>query len=231
MRKLLFLLALSLSINGFAQETKWNAWTKKYTGQKNYFPEYGNLPKSKDEIKSDKDFTETITKLGYSKQEGSKQLATKGWNFLRQGDYENAMLRFNQSWLLDNTNVNALWGFGTIMGVLENSDDALKYLELAYKTDSTVSRLLVDIATAYLIRFNINSDKRDLDSGLSSLLNFLKVDNKNEEALYKTSIFYFHLEDYNSAWTYLHKCYDNGGRPVQQGFVNTLSEKMKDPKK
>lgn len=231
MRKLLFLLALSLSINGTAQETKWNTWTKKYKGQKNYFPEYGNMPKSKDEIKADNDFIETITKLGYSKQEGSKQLATKGWDFLRQGNYENAMLRFNQSWLLNNTNVNALWGFGTIMGILENSDDAIKYLELAYKTDTTVSRLLVDIATAYLIRFNISNDKKDLNTGLSSLLIFLNVDSKNEEALYKTSIFYFHLEDYSSAWTYLHKCKDNGGRPIQQGYVNALSEKMRDPKK
>ena len=230
MRELLFLLVLSISINSIAQETKWNAWTKKHSGQNNYFPEYGNLTKSKDEIKADNDFIGTITGLGYSKKEGSKQMASKGWTFLRQGDYENAMLRFNQSWLLDSTNVNALWGFGTIMGVLENSDDAIKYLELAYKNDSTVSRLLIDISTAYLIRYNKSSDKKDLNNGLSNLLKYLKIDNKNEEALYKTSIYYFHLADYNSSWTYLHKCYDQGGKPVKQGFVNALSEKMRDPK-
>jgi tetratricopeptide (TPR) repeat protein len=231
MRKLLFLLVLSITITCTAQETKWNTWTKKYAGQKNYFPEYGNLPKSKDELKSDKAFIESITKLGYSKQEGSSQLATKGWTYLRQGDYENAMLRFNQSWLLDKTNTNALWGFGTIMGALENSDEAIKYLELAYNNDTNVSRLLIDISTAYLIRYNIKNDKKDLNSGLSSLLKYLKIDSKNDEALYKTAIFYFNLEDYNSSWTYLHKCYDQGGKSVQKGFVDALSAKMKDPEK
>lgn len=231
MRRLLILLAMTISISCFAQETKWNIWTKKYEGQKNYFPEYGNLPKSNDEIKSDNDFIESITKLGYSKEEGAKQLASKGWTFLRQSDLENAMLRFNQAWLLDNSNVNTLWGFGTIMGTLENPDEAIKYLERAYKLDNSTSRLLIDIATAYLVKYNFKSDKNDLNLGLSRLLEYLKIDSKNEEALYKTSIFYFHLEDYKSSWTYLHKCYDNGGRPVQQGFVDALNSKMKDPKK
>jgi tetratricopeptide (TPR) repeat protein len=231
MRKLLFLLVLCISITSIAQETKWKEWTKKYEGQKNYFPEYGNLPKSNDEIKSDNEFIESITKLGYTKQEGSKQLATKGWTFLRQNDYENAMLRFNQSWLLDSANVNTLWGFGTIMGALENTDDAIKYLERAYKYDTTVSRLLIDISTAYLIRYNFKNDKNDLNNGLSNLLNYLKFDPKNEEALYKTAIFYFQIDDYNSSWTYLNKCYDQGGRPVQQGFVNALSDKMRNPRK
>jgi hypothetical protein len=91
--------------------------------------------------------------------------------------------------------------------------------------------LLIDISTAYLIRYNLKSDKTDLNSGLSSLLKYLKIDSKNEEALYKASIFHFNLENFNSSWTYLHKCYDQGGRSVQKGFVNALSEKMKDPKK
>lgn len=231
MKRILILLALIISINCFAQETKWNIWVKKYEGQKNYFPEYGNLPKSNDELKSDNDFMESMTELGYSKEEGAKQLASKGWSFLRQGDLENAMLRFNQAWLLDKTNVNALWGFGTIMGTLENPDESIKYLELAYKQGSNTHRLLIDIAAAYLVKYNYESEKNDLNLGLSRLLEYLKIDSKNEEALYKTSIFYFHLEDYKSSWKYLHKCYDNGGRPVQQGFVDALKSKMKDPKK
>jgi hypothetical protein len=91
--------------------------------------------------------------------------------------------------------------------------------------------LLIDISTAYLIRYNIKNDKKDLNSGLSSLLKYLKIDSKNDEALYKTAIFYFNLEDYNSSWTYLHKCYDQGGKSVQKGFVDALSAKMKDPEK
>lgn len=230
MRKLLFLLILSISINSIAQETKWDAWTKKYARRKNYFPEYGNLPKSEGEKKADNDFIESITKLGYSKQKGSEQLAMKGWNFLRQGDYENAMLRFNQSWLLDNTNVNAIWGFGAIMGILENPNDSIKYLEQAYKNDNTVTRLLIDISTAYLKRYDNLKDKKDLDDGLSSLLKYLKNDGKNDEALYRASIFYYHLKDYNSSWTYLHKCYEQGGKSVNQGFVDALTKEMREPK-
>ena len=230
MRKLLIVLTLISSITCIAQDTKWITWTKKYEGQKNYFPEYGNLQKTKDEIKADNDFIETITKFGYSKQESSNQMATKGWTALRQSDYENAMLRFNQSWLLDSTNVNALWGFGTIMGILQNSDDAIKYLERAYKYNPTTSRLLVDISVSYLIRYNIKKDKNDLNDGLSSILNYLKIDPKNEEALYKTAIFYFHLEDFSSSWSYLNQCYEQGGRLVQQEFVDALNVKMKNPK-
>lgn len=230
MRKLLILLAITLSTSLIAQETKWVSWKKRYNGQKNYFPEYGHQYKTQEEIKSDNSFIETITKLGYSRKEGSTQLASKGWDFLRQGDFGSAMLRFNQSWLLDSTNSNALWGFGTILGIFENTTESLNYLERAYKTDTTSNRLLVDMANSYVIKYNLYKDLKDINTAIEKLTIYLIFDSKNEEALYKMALCYFHLVDYKASWDYIHKCQVNGGRPIEQGFLKALKDKMKEPK-
>jgi tetratricopeptide (TPR) repeat protein len=229
MKRVLILFCLYISVNLIAQETKWDLWTKKYAGQKNYFPEYGHLPKSSEEINADKSFVETITKLGYSKIEGSNQLASKAWDFLRQGDFVSAMLRFNQSWLLDSMNVNTFWGFGTIMGIYGNAEGSIKYLELAYKHDSTKSRLLIDISSSYIIRYDSKKDSTDLNKAIEKLSRYLRSDSRNQEALYKMSICYFYLGNYELAWEYLHKCKDNGGEPIQKGFVKELKDKMEEP--
>ncbi|MGL4629969.1 MAG: hypothetical protein ACRCVT_02090 [Leadbetterella sp.] len=231
MNKLLFIFGIIFSLSSFAQETKWASWSKQYKGQKNYFPEYGNSPKNKNEIKSDNEFIESIKKQGLSNKDGAKMLASKGWELLKEGNLENAMLRFNQAWLLDNSNTNALWGFGTILGTLQNPDDGNKYLELAYKLDNSIHRLLIDIANGYLIKYYIKNDKNALNIGLSRLLEYNKIDGKNEESLYKTAIFYFHLEDYKSSWLYINECKKNGGGVIQKGFLDALSSKMKAPSK
>jgi tetratricopeptide (TPR) repeat protein len=231
MRILLILFSINFSFNLIAQETKWDLWQKKYEGQKNYFPEYGRQAKTKEEIKADDSFIETVTKLGYSRKEGSNQMASKGWNFLRQGDFGSAMKRFNQAWLLDSTNSNALWGFGTILGIFENTEGSLKYLELAYKNDNTSKRLLVDIATSYVVKYNLYKDLTDINKAIEKLTMYLSIDPKNEEALYKMALCCFHLGDFKGSWDYIHKCQINGGRPIEKSFLKALKDKMKEPKK
>ncbi len=213
-----------------AQNATWSSWLAAHEGKINYLPEYGQQKKTDQEIEIDNKFIKAITDLGYTKEKGSEIFSGKGWTFLRQGDLESAMLRFNQSWLLDSTNVNALWGYGAILGKLQNPTEAIKYLNRAYSYDSNTIRLLIDISASHLVRYNIEKNTSDLDQGLSTLLRYLEKDGENEEALYKTAIFYFHMEDYKSSWEYIHKCEEVGGGPIKKRFIKSLKKKMRKPK-
>ena len=44
------------------------------------------------------------------RKKGAEDVSRRGWQFLRQGNAPEAMKRFNQAWLLDNANGNALCG-------------------------------------------------------------------------------------------------------------------------
>lgn len=230
MKNLIIILIMSLSFNAISQVSLWDSWTIKYAGQKEFFPEYGKLQKSVEELKADEKFIETFTMLGYTTKEASIELASKAWADLRQAHYEDAMRRFNQAWLLEANNANALWGFGALLAALENTEGSIKYLELAYQNNSSATNLLIDISTAYLLQYNNDKDTSDLEKGLAALLKYLKSDAKNEEALYKTAIYYYHLQDYSTSWNYVDKCKKQGGSVIQPGFIDALSKKMKNPK-
>lgn len=53
-------------------------------------------------------------------------MAMRGWQYLAGGDFDDAMRRFNQAWLLDKKNGTALWGMAALTANSEKYDDSLK---------------------------------------------------------------------------------------------------------
>jgi len=100
-RILLITLSFTLSLlasNAFVQDI-------------NLQPKYGVQPKNDAQKAADEKFLANID--SYYKGDRKKaavDVATRGWQFLRQGNAPDAMKRFNQAWLLDSSNGNALWG-------------------------------------------------------------------------------------------------------------------------
>jgi tetratricopeptide (TPR) repeat protein len=101
LRTLLIALSLALSLlasNVLAQDI-------------NLLPKYGGQPKNDAQKAADEKFLASID--GYYKgdrKKAAEAAATRGWQFLRQGNAPDAMRRFNQAWLLDSSNGSALWG-------------------------------------------------------------------------------------------------------------------------
>ena len=91
--------------------------TLTYAQDTNLLPKYGGVPRNEAQLASDEEFIKTIEGLyGGNRIEAAEYFATRGWNYLRQDNRQDAMRRFNQAWLLDKSNGAALWGMAAILG-------------------------------------------------------------------------------------------------------------------
>jgi tetratricopeptide (TPR) repeat protein len=88
----------------------------------------------------------------------SKSAAELGWKYYYSGDLDTAMKRFNQAWMFDRGNADALWGFGSIMGQRARNEDteknlreSIKYLGLANARRPKNARIMVDLAFSHTI--------------------------------------------------------------------------------
>ena len=93
----------------------------------NLQPKYGSLPKNDAQKAADAKFIATIDDYYKGdRKKGANDVSNRGWQFLRQGNPSDAMKRFNQAWLIDNTNGNALWGMAAIQAGSGKIDESLK---------------------------------------------------------------------------------------------------------
>ncbi len=109
--------------------------TLAYAQDTNLLPKYGGVPRNEAQLASDEEFINTIEGLyGGNRIEAAEYFATRGWNYLRQDNRQDAMRRFNQAWLLDKSNGAALWGMAAILGGAGNTAEALKLFSEAGRT-------------------------------------------------------------------------------------------------
>lgn len=77
----------------------------------NLLPKYGGVPKNEMQKVADEKFlTDADSYFKGDRKKAASHVALNGWKYLRQGSFDDAMRRFNQSWLLDSANGSAIWG-------------------------------------------------------------------------------------------------------------------------
>lgn len=109
-----------------------------------------------------------------TRREASEEWYAVGVNFMRQGNFDYAMRRFNQAWLLDPENFQPYWGFATITitrrkqfsGVKhwEKIEEAIGFLQRALSLvddDKQKVALLGDIATAHSLAAVYYQDRKE----------------------------------------------------------------------
>ena len=69
----------------------------------NLLPRYGNAPKSAQLLRADAAFLAFCDKIFPTRKAAAAHVATRGWFFLRAGEANTAIKRFNRAWLLDST--------------------------------------------------------------------------------------------------------------------------------
>ena len=108
---------------------KARAGNRKY--QKNEVPMLGEKRLSQSLKEANLQFTEEMTRNGRSPEDGAKYAVSTGWNSYAMGDPSTAIMRFNQAWLLDENNREALWGFAVISLMRGELEDALRFYKEA----------------------------------------------------------------------------------------------------
>lgn len=197
----------------------------------NQLPKYGNQPKNETQKTADNRFLSSIDELYKGdRKRASLEIALKGWQFLRQNNYPEAMRRFNLAWLLDNSNGAAIWGMGAISSVKGKSDEALKLFAEAEQFVGNDLNFAVDYA---LTLGNIGTrDKNELlikDALVRFARNYERAP-QHTMNLQNWAIILFNVGSYTEAWKKIKLAEATpGGSALDKRFLAALQEKMSRP--
>lgn len=205
-------------------------------------PMYGHPDREKPDHlkKADEEFIKAAT-AEQTRAEASDYYAAKGWEFGGKGDYETAMKRFNQAWLLNPDSYKPYWGFGLILKQQANLPEAVtnfeKALSLMDKEDGTKHGLLLETAQTHMflgVMTRTNSTDMTESAEHFSRANELfseaitlrpqhaQVYDRWAESLYWQG-------DYETAWEMVEKA-RSLGHNFKPEFIDSLSKKMPEPK-
>lgn len=173
---------------------------------------------------------------------GSRELASKAWameadRLFRGGDLDFAMRRYNQAWLLDETNYLPYWGFGQVMMVIEKRDEAIKFYEkakLLIDDDFQKPALYTDLGLAYSFK------ARSITSPEHDRQNYFKLANEYFQRSAELDRSYpvvweawanslYHEHNYKEAWEKIKRARETGQK-INQTFLNRLSAALPEPK-
>lgn len=169
----------------------------------NLIPMYGHAQKCAEQIKADKDFIAQCDKIFPVKDSAAKYYRQKGWEFFSKGDYNVAMKRFNESWLLDSNNANVYWGFADILGAEKELDRSITFFNRALTIDTSNEALWKDASVSYLNDFFNKKDKKYFQTGIHCLKKAIEISPDDTMAYRELTIAYSYTISKDSAKKYL----------------------------
>ncbi len=237
MDKLLGTILILISVISFGQQMQVSPLEEEGKTNKRLLPRYGLLPKSEDEIAADKDFvTETMKQPQFKGdyRAASNHLIKLGFNYMYRRDFKTAMYRFNQAYLLDSTNTDIYWGYGGFYMNLGNYEEGKRQYEQGLSIDPANTHLLTDYGTYFMGQYyelkqagHVSDAMKNLESAITYLDRSFKVDNKDQNTVYKLSICYWLKDDCEKAWQFYDNCQELGGQPITAQYTDDLKKKCK----
>jgi len=112
--------------------------------------------------KADEDFINKVTAEIGDRKKASTMWYRQGDKYLKERNFDYAMRRYNQSWLLDPDNYQPYWGFGRVMLEQNRFEESIKHLLKANELiddDYQKVALLSDIGAAYSYAAENEKDK------------------------------------------------------------------------
>jgi tetratricopeptide (TPR) repeat protein len=169
----------------------------------NKLPMYGHVQKCKQQLDYDKKFLQDCDKQFKDRQDGANFYIDRGWAYFYKNQFDTAMMRFNQAWLLDSLNADIYWGLGNILGLRDkNFNESLIYLERSLKLNPNNPRVWESASTSYGQLFFETKDRDLLDKSIEHLKNSIAID-PNARTYGKLTAAYSYFIQKDSARKYL----------------------------
>jgi tetratricopeptide (TPR) repeat protein len=199
---------------------------------RNLLPKYGSLPKLKWQEESDKVFIAGMDKDFHGdRNKASMDMSARGWQYLAGGDLEDAMRRFNQAWLLNNSNGTALWGMAAVESSWGKSDESLKLFAEAEKFSGSEINFSVDYAKALGKAGIAQKDDAKLKDAFDRFEHIYEQAPQNTKNLQNWAMTLFFKERYSEAWAKVKLAEATPGKSeVDPRFVAALQARMPRPK-
>jgi len=171
----------------------------------------------------------------------SKQAAELGWKYYYRGDLDTAIKRFNQSWMFNRDNVDALWGFGVIMGrraeqgnPKDNLKESIRFFEMAHNKALENNRILVDLAFSHTVLgryFKIEERdneeaRRHFDIATNLFAEAFQMDSEYPPLIANWSVLHFYMGDYQQAKTKADQAVKMGYQ-FRPDYIKGIEEKLK----
>jgi tetratricopeptide (TPR) repeat protein len=192
-------------------------------------PLFGERSKSAQQIEEEIRFLNDCDQNFTTRQEASQFFATRGWEYISEAQLDTAAYRFNLAHLLNDKNADVYWGLGVICYQRNLLPDAIRMLKHGTALADTNAVLLTDLATVELEHFQTKHDTTSLTDARDHLQRAVFLNPAQASAYARLSQISYHLADYRSAWTYLHKAYKIDLSTINLGYVQELLAKEPDP--
>lgn len=204
-----------------------------HADDRNLLPKYGNLPKTKWQKEADAVFIKGIDEDYHGdRKKASSDFALRGWQFLRQGDLDTAMKRFNQAWLLNNSNGEALWGMAAIEASAGKMDDSLKLFAEAESFMGDDLNFSIDHAKAVAMAGLERKDDALLKDAFARFDRIYKRAPESVLNLENWAIALFSLARYAEAWEKIKLAEATPDKEkLDRSFVAELEKRMPRPEK
>lgn len=194
-------------------------------------PKYGSGIKSESERSADDRFLAAVDqRYKGDRKKAAQDVASRGWQSLRQGNPQDAMRRFNQSWILDPSNGHALWGMGAVQGAAGKTAAAMNLFLEAEKS----LRNDVDFAVDYARTQGMAAAEAKDDAALQQAFErFARIQERAPQHtlnLQNWAITLFLSGNYAEAWSKVRLAEATPrGSEVDARFVAALQAKMPRP--
>jgi tetratricopeptide (TPR) repeat protein len=198
----------------------------------NYLPLFGGYNKTEAQQIEDEMFLSDCDKNFENREKASAFFAKMGWEYLEEGNKNNAVHRFNLAWLLMQNNPDTYWGLGVVEYQSSNFTNAItlmtKSLEL-HKEPNHI--LMVDLATIY-IQMSLSNPTSLFESSKAKQLLQKAISTQPNYVTSYMQLALVNLLENNpeSAWEAFHKGYELSPSEVNQEILKELLNRKADPK-
>lgn len=192
-------------------------------------PLFGSKKKAEEQLLNATEFLMKCDQNFKDRIDASKFFADRGWEYLNEGLLDTAVYRFNLCFLLNQDNVDAYWGLGSVLYQKGNYEESTKLLRKGLALAPDNPTLMIDVAAVQLACYKQKRNCDDIDDALRLLEKSLQKDPTNANGWLKYSIAEFQLEHYEKAWNYFHKCRLLDPSFIDTTLVSELLTKQPDP--
>jgi tetratricopeptide (TPR) repeat protein len=169
----------------------------------NILPLYGRVQKCQEQIEIDKQFVQECDILFDSRALAVEHHLNEAWGFYYSNEFDNAIKRFNQAWLLDSLNADTYWGFGNILGQRQEFEESANYLEKSIYLNPNNPNVWLSASTSYAQLFYKTKNEDLLNKTIKYLKRSISIDSSNAMAYGQLTSAYSYFIQKDSARKYL----------------------------
>jgi tetratricopeptide (TPR) repeat protein len=200
-------------------------------GDISLLPMYGGVEKTEKQKQADAVYLKQMDAHFDDRRAASESVARAGWNYWYKGEWQTAMRRFNQSWLLDSGNFYTYWGFVAILFAQGKYHESSDMGDIALSLAPDNYKLLCDVAFSkgsYAYKAKLNRKEREMHFQKALSMCEKATTIAPAEPCMAWAVMLFYSGQYQAAWEKVKQA-EELGHHYPRAFLTDLARKLPRP--